>query len=169
MLLILASASRSRGQGVESAERVTAAFVAGSPQFVEWPTEVLEGRDELEICVWEPDPFDETLEELLRMEVLDGRPLRERRINRPSMIDGCHVLYVPSITRRIRSLLSVTEGRPVLTIGEAPDFLERGGIVRLQVVERRIRFEVNADAAARAGLRLSSDFLSLAADVRGEP
>ena len=57
----------------------------------------------------------------------------------------------------------------VLTIGESPDFLREGGIINLLLVGRRVRFEVNPDAAARAGLRLSSQLLQLAVAVRGGP
>jgi hypothetical protein len=56
---------------------------------------------------------------------------------------------------------------PILTVGETPRFLENGGIISLHVVDRKVRFEIDARAAARAGLTLSSQLMRLASNVRG--
>lgn len=42
-------------------------------------------------------------------------------------------------------------------------------VVQLRVVESRVRFEIGATAAQQAGLRLSSQLLRLALNVRGAP
>jgi hypothetical protein len=53
----------------------------------------------------------------------------------------------------------------VLTVGDAPDFLERGGMIQFVLVANRVRFEVNLDAAREAGLQLSAELLKVAAKV----
>ena len=55
---------------------------------------------------------------------------------------------------------------PILTIGETGRFLDDGGIIKLRIVERRVRFDVNAAAADRVGMRISSQLLRLALEVR---
>ena len=152
-------------QGVIEADRVIAAFLLRFPQFVEWPETALDGRDDFEICVAEPDPFGSHLEEMMAGQELNGRRLTSRRISGTRAIAGCHVLYVSSVTERATALLEAAAGQPVLTVGESSDFLDRGGVIKL-LVGPRIRFEVNADAAARAGLMLSSQLLDLAVSVR---
>jgi hypothetical protein len=50
----------------------------------------------------------------------------------------------------------------VLMVGESEGFLAGGGMVRLEVVDGRIRFEIAAPVAARAGLVISAQLLRLA-------
>jgi hypothetical protein len=63
---------------------------------------------------------------------------------------------------RITEILEAFRGKPVLTVSEVPGFCERGGFINLKVIESAIRFEINAAAGERAGLRFSSKLLSLA-------
>jgi hypothetical protein len=58
---------------------------------------------------------------------------------------------------------------PVLTIGESTTFLDEGGLINLRLVDGRVRFDVNVDAANRVGVRFSSQLLRLALSVRGQP
>ena len=51
---------------------------------------------------------------------------------------------------------------PVLTVGEMPEFAEKGGVIRFKVEQDRIRLEINVAAAARSRLRISSQLLKLA-------
>ena len=56
---------------------------------------------------------------------------------------------------------------PVVTVGESPGFIAAGGIINLVNVGGRIRFEINATAARRNDLDISSRLLALA--VTGRP
>jgi uncharacterized membrane protein len=46
-------------------------------------------------------------------------------------------------------------------------FTERGGMISLRLVGQKVRFDINMDAAERAGLKLSSQLLRLARVVYG--
>lgn len=148
--------------------RLKAAFVYRLPQFVEWPAPALDGHESITICVLRPNPFGAVLRELIAGETLNSRPLAIRDINSPSAITGCHVVFVPGPRNPAgKAVLHAIGDHPVLTVGESPGFLDDGGVIRLQVIDRRVRFEVNATAAERVGLRLSSQLLRLAVRVRG--
>jgi uncharacterized protein DUF4154 len=148
--------------------RLKAAFVYRFPQFVEWPAPALEGHESVAICVLRPNPFGAVLRELIAGETLNGRRLAIREIDGPSAIAGCHVVFVPGTgTPAGKAVLKAVAHRPVLTVGESPRFLDEGGVISLQVIDRRVRFEVSATAAERVGLRLSSQLLRLAVRVRG--
>lgn len=56
----------------------------------------------------------------------------------------------------------------VLTVGEADQFAVRGGVITFVKEANRLRFEINVDAAGRAGLRISSRLLQLARVVHDE-
>jgi hypothetical protein len=64
--------------------------------------------------------------------------------------------------RNLAAILRETEGRPVLTIGDTDGFAQAGVILNLYTFDQRVRIEANTTAAARAGLRLSSQLLRLA-------
>ena len=50
----------------------------------------------------------------------------------------------------------------VLTIGDMKDFTELGGVIGFKIEDKQIRFEINLEAAQRAGLKISYKLLRLA-------
>jgi hypothetical protein len=86
----------------------------------------------------------------------------------PDGVYGCHVLFVAADSPFDHAeLLAAAAPLPVLTVGDDPALLERGAILALRPVSGRLRFDANLDAADRAGLRLRSQLLRLAVNVRG--
>jgi hypothetical protein len=61
----------------------------------------------------------------------------------------------------------VAQDLPTLTIGELQGFSEWGGVIELFVDDNKFRFEINAAAARRGNLKVSSQLLRLARAVRG--
>jgi hypothetical protein len=53
-------------------------------------------------------------------------------------------------------------GRPVVLVCEAPGFAKAGGGVQLFIKDNNIRFDVNAEAIRRQGLRAAAHLLKLA-------
>jgi len=150
--------------------RIKAAIISKFPQFVEWPAKALDGRPSIDICVVTQDPIESELSELVSGEKLEGRPIGVRRIDRDTQLDGCHLLFVRAgAIASHRTLLQKAAALPVLTVSDGQQFLEDGGIVQLRQVGGRMRFDVNASAAQKSGLRISSQLLQLALTVRGEP
>jgi hypothetical protein len=147
--------------------RLKAAFVYQFPQFVEWPTPAWQGAPGVQLCILQPNPFGRELEALVRGESLNGRPYSVREITGPEGVGGCHLLFIPGNAQAGGEVLAAARGSSVLTIGEGERFLDEGGIILLRIVERRVRFEVNAAGAQKVGLRISSQLLSLALNVRG--
>jgi hypothetical protein len=147
--------------------RLKAAFLVKFPQFVDWPAAALDGRKVVDICVVSPTPFGTDLHELVKGETIRGYPLGVRLVTGEASAATCHVLFVPDARlARARAILRHVAERPVLTVGDRPEFLEAGGIINMKVVDDRVRFEVDLPAAERAGVRLSSQLLRLAESVR---
>ena len=149
--------------------RLKAAFVYRFPQFVTWPADAWARRDDVEVCVVQPDPFGAILPDLLRGEAINGRPLRLRLMVPEQREDSCHVVVIAGAdaVRDSSDLLKRLAGRPVLTIGDDPSFLAQGGIIALKIVDNRVRFEVSVTNARRAGLQVSAQLLRLALAVHG--
>ena len=144
--------------------QIQAAYVSKFLRFVQWP----DGRGETFLVgVVGATEFQHA------MDALDGFPVgdhtvRIRHVEAVEALEGLHVLVVgpsPSNEQADR-YLRVARDRPILTVGDATDFAQAGGIIQFVVVEDTVRFEINLDAAERVGLKLSSRLLRLARNVR---
>jgi hypothetical protein len=147
--------------------RLKAAFVYRFPQFVEWPAATVRESRTVDLCVLRPNPFGSDLEQLAVGEASAGRPLRVRVVDSVAEIQGCSVLYAGARSEIAAAALKAVADRPVLTVGESDAFMDGGGIIRLKVVDRRVRFDIDAANARKAGLRISAQLLNLAVAIRG--
>ncbi len=148
---------------------VKAAFVYNFARFTQWPDAAFQdAASPIQLCVLGQDPFDGALNSIA------GKTIgsRELLVSYPiwaSEVRGCHILFISeSAGARLTEIVTYLDGSPVLTIGDSPDIARSGGIIGLENVENRIRFQVNLDAARRSGLRLSSRMLDLATSVHSE-
>ena len=98
----------------------------------------------------------------------NGDPIRSMRIGDIAAVCAtCHLVFVPhDSTDRTDQAVRAAAQRPVLTVGESADFLQRGGMIAFVVEGGRVRFDVNLQAAAARGLTLSSRLLQVARDGR---
>jgi hypothetical protein len=162
--------ARVQAQHDEAEYALKAAFVSKFPHFAEWPDSAIANRSTIDLCVAKPNPFGDALGALVAGERLAERPLRLRYIDDADSLPSCHVLFVPtrpSVDRK--ALLTRAAALPILTVGDYDSFLDEGGIVKLLLIDGRVRFEVDVASAGRAGLHLSSQLLQLALSVRGGP
>lgn len=144
--------------------RLTGAFLYRFARFVEWPPSALETQPAVNLCVTGPRPTRRFLDDVTTGETIGGRPLSVVYAT-PENVSACHVLFLGDNASR-RALLRQVTDRPVLTISNAPAFLDEGGIVLLRLTDNRVSFEIDADAARRANLRLHTQLLRLASHVR---
>jgi hypothetical protein len=145
---------------------VMAAFVHRFAQFVEWPDAVVAGSDDVRICVAGSRELLEQLQGIVAGEDLGGRPIVATEARSPADVPGCHILFVSYLSTRSADFVAAARGLPVLTVGDPSGFLDSGGIIHLRIIDRRIRFAIDAAAASEVGLRLSSQLLDLAVEVR---
>ncbi len=151
----------SSAQDGELSRDVKAAFLLNFAKFVQWPDSAFPNRTApFTFCIV-GDPLQGALDSTIRGETVASRPLVIRHINNDDNARGCHVLYLGQ-REPDPSLL----GTPVLTVGDSSGFIQSGGIIRFIESARRIRFEINPEAAQRAQLQISSRLLRLADIVR---
>jgi hypothetical protein len=145
---------------------VKAAFLLNFTKFIAWPAAASPPDHSFPICVYGEDPFGKVLDQIVEGERVDNRPVTVRRIS-GSFTGPCRILFVGQSERDARKILAeVPQG--VLTVGDDGGFLHQGGMIGLAVENRRVRFDVDLRAAARAGLRVSSRLLSVARSVENQ-
>jgi hypothetical protein len=145
-----------------SPEMLKAEVIYRVLMFVTWPAEREQPERGLQICTLGEGRVEGALQ------ALAGRPIRQltvavRRLARPEQYAGCHLLYLPGPQPALRTALAEA---PVLLVSDAAAMLEQGSMINLQVEDGRIVFDVELDAARRAGLTISTKLLRLARFVR---
>jgi hypothetical protein len=150
----------------ESEYAVKAAFLLNFTKFVQWPASTFESASApFRICVLGADPFGGALDEVAQGESVAGRRVEVQRLQKPPAPKACQILFVSASEKDVRTALTAI-GPGVLTVGETPGFLGDGGIIAFILENRRVRFDIDAAAAAAAGLSVSSRLLTVARSVR---
>lgn len=156
-------------QSREASEyQVKAAFLYNFAKFVEWPPDAArDSSDPITICIIGQDPFGTVLDEVVRGKTVSGHRLVIRRSKPGQSWKGCQIAFISfSEGKDLPSILESSKRSGVLTVGETEGFAQRGGMINFVVEQERVHFEVNVEAAERAGLKISSKLLSLAKIVR---
>jgi hypothetical protein len=150
-----------------SPDEVEAAYLYNFGKFVRWPAVSMQGP--MVLCVAGQDSMEQVLERLSAREQIQGRPLQVKRLEGAEEAGSCSILYLGDGEHNwLDTYLKAADGKPVLTVGGAPDFLTRGGIIQFILAGGHVRFSVNLDAAHRSRLQLSSELLKVAVSVTGK-
>lgn len=165
--LLVAGGESAHAQGAAPSEYdVKAAFLYNFARFGEWPTAAFADGGKLRLCVIGNDPFGPALG------AIAGKPVASRSVEilrldagddarrcQIAFIGGGNLAAATQIARRLERL-------PVLTVAEMQGFAAAGGAIEFYLLDNRVRFAINPDAAQRAGVTLSSQLLRLAQIVQ---
>jgi hypothetical protein len=141
--------------------QIKAVFLFNFAQFVDWPPLTFaDEKSPLIIGVLGKDPFDGSLDEAVRGEKVNGRPLVIQRYSRAEEIGDCQILFISrSEAGRLGGILERLKGRSVLTVGDVDGFAQLGGIIRFVTEQNKVRFRINLQSAKAANLTISSKLL----------
>lgn len=155
-------------QNGPSEYQLKAAFLFNFAKFVEWPARSFASpQAPFSICILGADPFGQAIDDTLRGQTMDSRPVTALRVQDLSQLRHCQMVFI-SISEKssLQAILQSVQGANVLLVGETPGFAAAGGAIQFQMQDNHIRFSINPAAAERAGLHISSKLLSLATIVR---
>jgi hypothetical protein len=161
-LLLLSLAPSAPAQTAEVREyQVKAVFLYNFALFVDWPPSAFEEpQSPLVIGILGTDPFGDYLDEAVRNERVNNRPMVIRRFRRVEDITICHILFIsPSTSGQLEHVLASLKGRSILTVSDVDGFSQLGGMIRFVEEKNKIRLRINLEAAKAAGLRISSKLL----------
>src|SRR6202048_239716 len=166
-----ASAGAQAGDAPDSSEYlVKAGFIYNFAKFVEWPsTAFAEPDSPIVIGVLGTDPFGDIINHVVEGKKIGARGFVVRRFKWSKDLKDlkefkeCRILFVSSSEKlHFEEVVDAVKALPILTVGEAPGFAERGGMIRLMLEDNRVRLEVNVEAAQHGNLNISSRLLTLA-------
>jgi hypothetical protein len=161
----MAAANRGWGQTVQPSEyRLKAAFVFNFAKFVEWPPEAFTNATApIVIGILGDNPFGQDLEETVNAKTVNDRPFEIREFHSATDARKCHILFICTSEKdKLSQIFDALRDTNVLTVGETDGFTDNGGMINFVRQGTKIRFQINADAAKAARLKISSKLMSLA-------
>ena len=145
--------------------QLKAAFLFNFTKFTDWPSSAFTNSSgaTLVIGVLGHDPFGAALDDVVKGEAVNGRPIVIKRFQSGDDPSACHVLFVSRSEKdRRSSLLETLKKKPVLTVSDLDQFCQQGGMINLVLsAGGTVKPEINPDAARAAGVQISSKLLNL--------
>ncbi len=150
-------------QSLSSREyEIKAAYLYNFIKYVDWPSY----GDTITIGVLGSDPFGPALAPL-NGKTVKGRRLVIKHLDSVRDAQQCQIIFVSSSEKqRLQEIFESLRSARVLTVGETQGFADGGGIINFIEENNKVRFEINAEAARRTGLNISSELLKLARLVK---
>ena len=169
LLLPLAGGQNFAQEFRPSEYQLKAAFLFNFAKFVEWPPQAFASRTSpLVIGVLGENPFHEDLARAIHDKTVDGHPLALNELLSPAQGTNCHIVFISTSEKeRLTEIFKILGSANVLTVGETDHFTEEGGMINFVLEGTKVRFQINRNAATKAGLKISSKLMSLALPQRG--
>ncbi len=161
---LLATGSLTADEKSLSEYTIKAAFLYNFSRFTQWP-EFTTPNGHFNLCIIGNNPFGDVLQHIEGKEV-HGRILKISQSRNEDM-SKCHIAFFSKQTSsRIVGLIHKASKLPVLTVSDIEGFADKGGVIELQIVNNKVRFYINIDAADKAGITISSNLLKLAGKIK---
>ncbi len=147
---------------------VKAAFLYNFLKFVEWPVEKSTASPSaINLCILGHDPFGNSIDDFIAQKIA-GKKISLQHMSSISRIGDCHAVFISGSEKgSVKSIADLAMKRHILTIGDTEEFSQQGVIINMFLENNKVRFEINPDAAKRAGLRIDARLLKLAVIARG--
>jgi hypothetical protein len=144
--------------------QVKAVFLFNFSHFVDWPSQAFTSpAAPFVIGILGADPFGSRLDEAVRGEHIDGRPIVVRRFSKMEEIGDCQILFIDrSAAAPLDQIIGTLGHRSILTVSEVDGAALRGVMVQFVTENNRIRLRINVESARAADLSISSKLLRLA-------
>ena len=141
--------------------RLKAAYIYNFARFVEWPAGTAAGP--VRIGVLGHGDLTAPLEEIVRGKSVGGRAIKVTPIGTAADAECCEILLIErSESKHEKEIAQALSGKPVLTVSDDENGSKDGIMIAFQLVDESVRFQINQEAAARAGLKISSQLLKVA-------
>ncbi len=133
-------------------------FLEKFTRFIEWPKSsgMQDTTRPFVISIIGKDPFQSLLGQLYQTQKIRNKNVEIRYIADVSEIDDCNMLIIPRSEKyRVGEILNYARLKPILTIGDSETLTGTGVIINLRLSGKKVRFEIDENAARDANLYMS--------------
>ncbi len=165
-LLLITTADAAPGE-----YQIKAVFLLNFSRFVEWPPTTFESPDApFVVGVFGDDPFGADLDQVMKGETVQGRPIVVQRVTSAQEAAQCQILFVHRWSGApMNKVLDAIDATGTLTVSDDEAAVQRGAMIVLVTQNNRVKLQVNVDRSRAAGLTISSNLLRSAQIVSGGP
>lgn len=163
-VLALSDRDSAAQEPVSREYEIKAVYLYHFCRYVEWPKDAVPGDDSAFIVgVLGPDLFGDHLKRLSDQTVNKKKII----VQRFASIDDfkpCHIVFIAPddmAEQRLAALRAKTKDTPVLLVGNTPGFVRKGAVFNFFIEQNTVKFEINPDAARRAGLKINAQLYQL--------
>jgi hypothetical protein len=143
---------------------VKGAFLYSFGRYVEWPENAFAAKDApFVIGIFGENPFGDVLDRIAQKKTILERRIEVRKFDSLDHLSTCNILFVTHkiSVEKLRHLIEKLSEKPILLVGEMPQFTESGGDVNFFLDGDRVRFEINVDAIHRKKMQIDAKLLNL--------
>jgi hypothetical protein len=145
-------------------EQMKAAYLLNFAKFVEWPN--ARPDQGLTACFIGSSAVGAAFAAGSAGKKVSNRAVIIRYLESTQATDGCDIIFIDAAAMAAgKASPATSEAAGTLTVSDVDGFLRKGGMIELFADSNRLRFRINLGNAIRAGLRIRSDLLQLAASV----
>lgn len=166
MALALSGITTAHAQVEEYA--IKAAFLYKFGLFVEWPDSAFSSSTSpVNLCIVGEDPFGKSLDTVVAGAQVKGRNVVIRRLQTVGRNPSCHILYAGGSEQQSRAqIIETVRGSSVLTVSDGRGSKSDSGIINFVIADKRVRFDIDDEAAAQNEIVISSKLMSLALNIK---
>lgn len=134
-------------------------LIGRTAQYIEWPekNEMNDKSEPFIIGVIGENPFGTLLEDMYIKEgiKIKNKNVEIRYYTELNQIVHCNILFISSTEKnRLNDILSHTQGKPVLTLGDTRNFGNNGVHINFYMLKNKIRFELNESSITDEGFNV---------------
>jgi hypothetical protein len=139
-----------------------AAYIYNFTKFTDWPADVVPPGGRLTICAIGDPEVASALERAVKVRQREDHPLVITRLPGDAPPRGCQLVWMSKLSlKQVAAVVTASRDAPVLTISDIDGFINVGGMAYFYFEHGQLRFHVDAEAARRARLDISSRLLAL--------
>jgi hypothetical protein len=147
--------------------QIKAAFLYNFTKFVEWPETSFTDSGSIIVGAYCNDAFDAELAAIVKGRSVNGHGLAVRRLESADDARWVHVAFVCASQAGLLDSVRTSIGdSPVLLVADS-GLQAEGAAIRFVLVDDKVRFEIDAHAAERAGIKISAQLQKLAVKPGG--
>jgi len=145
-------------------ETVTKAqFLTNLALYIEWPSTVFNsGNAPFRFCTLNADDVGAALLWVNTGKSIRGRGVDVSEITSPKEAAGCQIVFIGNEGQETNSAtVQELSGSHILSVSDASDFAEKGGVIGFQMVNGKIEFSINQRAVKREDLQVNPKLMQL--------
>lgn len=143
-----------------------AVFIGRFSKFITWPET---DRDKFIITVIDTNPFEDKLDKLYGDKKIHNKPIELRYVTSIKDIKDSDILFITmSNQREVKKILNYAKENSILTVSDNKGFAERGGIIQIDFIMRKVKLKINNEASKNANIKISSSLLNISEVIGGD-